>query len=264
MNILIVEGNADASLQRAASDGMPGPAEAYARVLRHLQPALSVSVIHPYREGFIAAEIECEKFQGAVFTGSCEPWSADGLQAAPQRLMMERLFDSAVPVMGSCNGLHLGALVLGGAVGEAAAGTETGIAKNIRLTEAGKEHPLHHGRSSVYSAFCVHRDEVNRVPQGAKVTAGNAHTGVQGMVYEQDGVRFWGVQYHPELEIADICHYINDKDGLFAEGKGIAASLMRVRDGENCSSAELGQVKDADLQLPRRTLELANWLKSLH
>ena len=46
------------------------------------------------------------------------------------------------------------------------------------------------------------------------------------MAYEQEGICFWGVQYHPELQFDDIANYIekNDVDS-FADAKRFAKSL---------------------------------------
>jgi hypothetical protein len=72
----------------------------------------------------------------------------------------------------------------------------------------------------------MHRDEVARLPSGALSLATNAHSRHQAMAYEQEGICFWGVQYHPELQFDDIANYIekNDVDS-FADAKRFAKSL---------------------------------------
>ena len=55
---------------------------------------------------------------------------------------MEQVFTHAKPVWGSCNGLQLAAVVLGGSVAASPNGIEIGLAKDMMKTTDGQAHPM--------------------------------------------------------------------------------------------------------------------------
>ncbi|MDB2458797.1 gamma-glutamyl-gamma-aminobutyrate hydrolase family protein, partial [Planktomarina temperata] len=145
-----------------------------------------------------------------------------------------------VPIWGSCNGMQLAAFMLGGICAASPRGDEEGLAEAITLTDIGREHPMMQGRASQFGVPCVHRDEVQRLPNGAVLLAGNAHSPVQAFAYETADISFWGTQYHPEFSRADVATWLADR------GKSLPDS--EEQDGQG------------DLALATRTLELQNWL----
>jgi len=117
------------------------------------------------------------------------------------------------------------------------------LAKNLQLTEAGKTHPMMRGRKDGDAVPCIHRDEIQKLPDGAVLLAGNAHSPVQAAVYEKDGIDYWGAQYHPELTPAFIAESLTNKGGFddtVAEMTALASGAM-----------------DAPCEY---TIELRNWL----
>ena len=245
--VLIVESNPASGIAAAPE---------FVDALRLLDPTAEIRVVHPYDAAVSDADLA--GVEGAIFTGSGVDWSTDAPQAAPLRAMMERVFAAGIPSYGSCNGMQLAASVLGGAVGASPNGREDGLALDIRLTDAGRRHPFLAGRADGFAAPCVHRDEVQRLPEGAVLLAGNAHSPVQAFAYERGGVRFWGVQYHPEITptgIAQIFERI---------GTGTEATRADYRAAETDAGAarRLGAEPGDFVPLTRLT-EIRNWLESL-
>ncbi|MEO1328155.1 MAG: type 1 glutamine amidotransferase [Pseudomonadota bacterium] len=273
--ILVVEGNDPETLARAASVGIGGAAERYGAVLSQIDPRVSFSIARPSEPDFDAAAVELDGVSGVALTGSGVAWSADAREAAPHHVMLERAFAAGIPVFGSCWGLQVGAVALGGAVGWGAAGLELGVARAITLTEAGRAHPMFAGKPSTFDSVCIHRDEVTRAPQGARVLAGNAHSAVQAIAYEAGGVRFWGVQYHPELTLGDIGDYLatpgrssafDDSKFRSVEDAAQVIADLRAIGADPASHAPLRwrYGVSADVSEPSRLRrELANWLCSL-
>ena len=198
-----------------------------------------------------------EGVDGVVFTGAGVAWSTDAPEAAPQRAVMEAALKAGLPIWGSCNGLQLAAVVLGGATGASPNGIEVGFANDIQLTDAGQKHPMMRGRSSGFAAPCIHRDEVQRLPEGAVRLAGNAHSPVQAMAYEVGGVCFWGSQYHPELGPVGIADYLRAK-GIFDGHRNLVADLDAA-ETDTSAAARLG-VSCEQAALSERSRELANWV----
>ena len=246
--ILILEGNTPELLRQGKADSLP-----FVTSLLALDPALKLRLANPY--GQEIGDDLIDGADGVIFTGSGTDWATDAPEAAPQRAAMERVFAAGRPSWGSCNGMQLAAVVLGGAVGASPKGREDGIARDITLTGAGQAHPMMAGKPRAFASPCAHRDEVQGLPEGAVLIAGNAHSPVQAMVYEQDGVDFWGVQYHPECTALDVAGWYRGRDGDFA---AMVANLERA-EADPDAAARLGATPD-QLSLLGRTRELANWL----
>jgi len=223
--IAIVEGN-HPGLVRHKGGSIYGAAEGFASCLHQLDPQLSFYIIRPHFESFSLDQEQLESCDGVVFTGSANRWSADEAPAAPAREVMHKAFEAKRPVFGSCYGLQLAVAVLGGQNRAHEVATEFAIARDISLTDSGRTHALFENKPHLFDARCMHRDEVAKMPEGAICLATNEHSACQAMAYEQGGVSFWGVQYHPELSFADIADYIEKNDvNSFSDAASFASRL---------------------------------------
>jgi len=256
LTIVILESNTPQMVDADRAKGQAISADHYAAALKSIGPDLEIRVAEPYRQPLTLADLDGA--DGVVFTGSGVNWSTDAPEAAVLRDAGEMVFNTGLPTIGSCNGLQLAVTLLGGAVGASPKGLEIGLARDIELTIGGRLHPMMQGRRDGFCAPCVHRDEVQRLPDGALLIAGNAHSPVQAMTYCANGVDFWGMQYHPELPIVAIADYVQREDSLFAKGTGLVADL-RAAGTDMDAAMRLGCTPD-DLREPVRTTELANWL----
>lgn len=195
--LLIVEGNPP-ELVKAGLSG----AEPFKREIAACGCGMSITAAQPYLRALAARDLE--GVDGVLFTGSATEWGVDAPEAAPQRAAMELALASGKPIWGSCNGMQLAVIVLGGAIGASLFGQEIPLARDVSLTKEGARHPMMAGRSEGFAVPCLHRDEVTRLPDGAVTLATNAHSAVQAIAIESGGVSLWGAQYHPELAAEDI------------------------------------------------------------
>ncbi|WP_204112864.1 type 1 glutamine amidotransferase [Shimia biformata] len=249
--ILILEGNSPDMLAAGKSD-----AEPFVSTILALDPTVTVTIAAPYAHA--VTEDQLAHADGVIFTGSGVDWATDAPEAAPQRDAMEQVFATGKPVWGSCNGMQLAAVVLGGAVGASPNGIEIGLARGITLTEVGAIHPAMAGRVQGFAVPCIHRDEVQRLPKGAVLLAGNDHSPVQAIAYETGGVDFWGAQYHPEFSPDFVAQMVRNKPAALG-GEPLATAL------EGCetdlgAAGGLGATPDM-MRLPFRAVEIANWLR---
>lgn len=259
IKILIIEGDTPEQLELSARQGQLSNAQYYRDAIHSCRNDVQTEVAQPYTTDFSLQKLNLKQVDGVIFTGSTVNWSVDAAEAKPLRQAMEKAFHNGKPVLGSCNGLQLGAVVLGGKVAASPNGLELGLARDIRLTTDGESHPLHKGRPAVYASPCIHRDEISELPPGAVLTATNAHSPVQAMVYEQAGICFWGMQYHPEISASQIATIVTG-DGLFSADRKLADELCEA-EADPLGKAAVGLgIRGTDLQPQTRMLELSNWL----
>lgn len=254
-HILIIDSDPAALNARARAQGRLAAGDGYANALRQVRRDLEITIVAPYDGDAIP---DLGAFDGVAFTGSGVEWNTDDARAEPLAVVMREVFSRGIPAIGSCNGMQLAASVLGGSSDASPNGREDGLALDVRLTEAGRVHPMMAGRRDGYAVPCVHRDEVVRLPDGAVLLAGNAHSPVQAFAYEQDGVRFWGMQYHPEYEPEDMARMLGP-DGRATPGQ---VNDFNAAKADPVAAQRLG-ARPQELCPPHRMVEFRNWLASL-
>ncbi len=253
--VLVVDSDtAELNARRRARAG-DTTGDGYASALTQLDATCQTEIICPY-EGDATPDLR--HFDGVAFTGSGVEWNTDDPRAEPLAEVMRATFAAGIPSFGSCNGMQLAASVLGGASEASPNGREDGLALDVRLTEAGRQHPMMAGRRDGFAVPCVHRDEITRLPEGAVVLAGNTHTPVQAICIEREGFRFWGVQYHPEYSLPFIGRGVRDWNRWPAD----KAADLEIAHQDAAAARRLG-ARFEDLQTPARISELRNWLSSL-
>lgn len=245
--LLIVESNTPAMV----AEGHAG-AFGFVRSFASFAPEVRLRLTAPYAAAFQPEELR--GVDGVIFSGSGVPWGVTSAEAKPLRDAMEVVFAEGLPVWGSCNGMQLGAVVLGGTVGDCPNGIEIGTARNIELTSPGTAHPMLSGRASGYAVPCIHFHEVQSLGSDTVLLAGNDHTPIQAITCASGPVDFWGTQYHPELRLADIAAYV--RGGTFGNADALLTHL-EAGDADPDAAAALGTSLP---ELGARTLELQNWL----
>ena len=209
-------------------------------------------------------------FSGVTWTGSALNIYDGGRAIEAQLRLAEAVWESEVPVFGSCWGLQVFTTLLGGRVHKNPQGREIGVARCIYLTEKGQDHPMYKGKSSAFDALASHTDEIVEAPPRAELLASNAVSEWQGMAVEDAGRSFWGIQYHPELDLGVLSVILRRYGqrlvdaGLFASVDDLeraAADWQRLH--SDPARADIAfkygiSVHVSDRQ--RHELELTNWL----
>ncbi|MEQ1611729.1 MAG: type 1 glutamine amidotransferase [Hyphomicrobiaceae bacterium] len=273
--ILVIDGSPAAGQEAIVALGGARSGENYTAALHSQMPggpeALDCFILAAADGERLPQGMQLTDFHGIAWTGS--PLGAyESSPAVTGQIELARtVFQSGVPCFGSCWGLQVMAVALGGKVHLNPKGYEIGVARQIRLTDEGRAHPMYDGKASVFDAVCVHQDEVCELPAGSRVLAGNDVSTIQAVVIEDGGRSFWGVQYHPEFGLAQISALFRRraarlvKDGLArteGEVEGLAADFMALHHdrARRDLAWRYGIGRDVlDDTIHRR--EFANWIR---
>jgi GMP synthase (glutamine-hydrolysing) len=273
-NILIAEGTPAAWQAERAGFGLPSNFSLFAADVKLQHPAIRCTPLNIADGDSLPFGTTVSVFDGVMVPGSplhiydptpCVTRQIDFARAA---------FAAGVPVWGSCWGLQLATVALGGSVRRNPRGRELPIARAITVTEAGRGHPLLASRPAVFDALCSHLDEIENLPPSSEVLAANELSSIQAIEVQTPGQgSFHGTQYHPEHTLAISAALIEMRAAeLVEEGFGTEpaeivaiAADYRALDAEPTRRDQIWRYGAAsEIMHPiRRTTEIGNWLRTV-
>jgi GMP synthase (glutamine-hydrolysing) len=272
--LLVIEGNtAQGRARHQAAGGVPA-SEGYANLLRELLPGALTDICYPADAGAnVPDAMGLEGYDGVAITGSALHIYDGGPEITRQIELVRTLLGTGTPVFGSCWGLQILVAAAGGSVRRNPKGREIGFGRAIRLTAAGREHPMYAGKSDSFDAVTIHLDEVETLAPDTTVLALNAMAGVQAAEIRRNSTVAWGVQYHPEYSLKELAAIVRRtgiklvEEGFFAaEGDllNYAAELMALdREPGNRPLAWRHGIDGAVLDRSLRVKEVANWIERM-
>jgi GMP synthase (glutamine-hydrolysing) len=208
--------------------------ETYRATLMQMRPGAEFTLIAPAdADAPVLSPEQLAGFDAVLLTGSPMHVYDDTPPVHRQLAFMRAVFASGTPSFGSCAGLHVATAAAGGRVRRMAGRIEAGIVRGITATDAGRGHPLLAGRPPCWDAIGIHGDEVEALPPGATLLAGNAATAVQAAEIRHDRGVFWGVQYHPELAMAEVA------TALRSQAEDLVAAGMAESDADVATIADM-------------------------
>lgn len=270
MRLLVLDGNVASLRARQKATLGYDSGEGYRAALMRLDPTLHVDIVRAADGHTELPDVRSvADYDGLAITGSALNIYDGGAAVDCQRAFLERIFAAGIPVFGSCWGLQLAVTVAGGVVHRNPLGREYGYAIGISLTAAGHGHALYQGKPAVFRAPTIHLDVIRDLPPGALVLATNA-MGLQAAAFRCGQSEFWGVQYHPEYDPADIAaagaRYGSRlvDEGLFPSIEALDAFVsdlqaLHCHPGDRRIADKYG-LDAAVIDVTLRTRELSNWL----
>jgi GMP synthase (glutamine-hydrolysing) len=270
--LLVMEGNSPATRAQQLAAGGTVASQGYSDLLQDLLPGVVVDICFPGDPGANLPDgAALADYDGVAITGSGLHVYDNGPEVTRQIELTRAVLDAGVPVFGSCWGLQVLTVAAGGSVRKNPKGREIGFGRGIRLTEAGRKHPMYAGKPDVFNAPTVHLDEIDAVAPGTTVLASNHMSTVQSAEIRVNGCAAWGVQYHPEYplrEVAAIVRRIGPRligEGFFLDEAdiGIFAGDLDALD-RNPADKRLSWrhgISQNVLDKRLRTGEVANWLE---
>jgi GMP synthase (glutamine-hydrolysing) len=270
--LLVIEGNSPQTMAEHLVVGGVPASKGYSDLLREVLPGAVVDICYPGDPTALLPEgAALEGYDGIAITGSSLHVYNAGPEVTRQIELVRAALATGTPLFGSCWGLQVITAAAGGSVRKNPKGREIGFGRGIRLTEAGRKHPMYVGKLDVFNAPTVHLDEVEALPVGATVLATNAVSDVQSVEIRTNGSIAWAVQYHPEYplrEVAAIVRRIGTRlieEGFFADEADIqdfAQDLDTLDRDPACKRlAWRHGISKNILDKKLRVSEVANWVE---
>ena len=146
--LLVIEGNSPASLSEHVAVGGTPAHQGYSNLLRELMPGSVVDTCHP---GDTCATLpdgeSLAGYDGIAITGSSLHLYNGGPEVMRQVDLVRAAMATGTPLFGSCWGLQVLTVAAGGSVRKNPKGREIGFGRGIRLTDAGRKHPMYAGKA---------------------------------------------------------------------------------------------------------------------
>ena len=248
--------------------------ETYASTVRSLAGDASIDFVSCV-DGLRTPSVpELRRYDGIFYAGSPIQMHEDTDESRSAARFATDVFESGTPAFGSCAGLQIAAVAAGGTCKPRETTLEAGFARGITATDAGRDHPLLRGRPIVWDAPAMHFSVVETMPAGGVVLARTKSTPVEAAEIRSRNGMFWGVQYHPELTIAEIAASLRrQKDDLIAQdlakdGMAIEDYAVLLEELHNDTSRRdiawrIG-IDDEITDAKKRTSELRSFLRLLN
>jgi len=273
-NILIAEGTPAVWQAERAGFGLPSNFSLFAAAVQLHHPGIRCTLLNIADGEALPFGTTLSDFDGVMVPGSplhiydptpCVSRQIDFARAA---------FAAGVPVWGSCWGLQLATVALGGSVRRNPRGRELPIARAITVTETGRTHPLLASRPGVFDALCSHLDEIETLPPSSQVLAANELSSIQAIAVQTPWRgSFHGTQYHPEHTLAISAALIEMRAAeLVEEGFGTEpAETVAIAADYRALDAEATRrdlvwrygIASEIMDPIRRTTEIGNWLRTV-
>ena len=267
--ILLMEGNVAERRAKGAAQGVRSCSGIYQESLLAHFPNIETDIFNP--EDPLPGQNALAAYDGMIISGSSLHAYDTEFVVTNQIAMVCAAADAGLPIFGSCWGLQIAAMAAGGVVEYHPVGREVGFARKVRVTDAGRDHPMFARKGPVFDAPCIHYDEVTRLPESATLLATNAHSEVQAAVIPLGQSEIWAVQYHPEFDVAHLAGlyrlYADDMvgQGFFADTAELEAyaALLNKLGAEPDNAALAWQLGvDADITDDvRRRAEIIAWVE---
>ena len=270
--LLVIEGNSPQTMvEHLAVGGVPA-SENYAKLLRDLLPGAHVDACYP---ADVSASLpqgqSLEGYDGVAITGSSLHIYNGGAAVDRQIDLARATFETGTPVFGSCWGMQIVTTAAGGVVRKNPKGREIGFGRSIRLTDAGRKHPMYAGKMDVFNAPTVHLDEVVTMAPNSTLLSSNAMSEVQAIELKISKSTAWGVQYHPEYPLSEIAAIVRRigtrliEEGFFLDAADIKVfsedlDALHKNPGDKRLAWRHGISKNV-LDTKLRTSEIANWIE---
>lgn len=272
--ICVINGYPKPNRDVLAEAGMKQAHEMYVDFLKEYVPNAKIDTLYiADLDTALPSGTNLSSYDAYIWTGSNLTIYHDEPRVTRQIEFSRAIYAEGKPQYGSCWGVQMAAVAAGGEVQKNPKGREWAFARDIHLTDAGKQHPLYKGKPAQFDGFIMHLDIVTRIPEGGTLLASNAHSNVQSLAVKHGKGTFWATQYHPEYNLYEMARLlIARKEPLTNEGffkkqeevEQLAANMMQLyQHPDDKKLREMLKIGDDILTKQIRQQELRNWIDYL-
>jgi hypothetical protein len=194
-----------------------------------MEIGFKIEIIRAYDGDAIPSELPSH-VKGVIALGGAMGALDDELHPwlAHERLLLRRIVDQGIPVIGICLGAQLLGAALGGKVGRLEA-NEIGI---YEIEQISVDPIFSLGNAAVTTQW--HEDYVSVLPEGATLIAKSENCPTQIF---RVGDLTYGLQCHPEADASIVSLWENKPDNAFknfqkSESLGTIADTVKVREAD--------------------------------
>ena len=271
---LIIDGYPKASRNEFDVVGMKHAWRLYAEMLKKYLPEAEYSLWLPSDHPAPPDGQGPEIYAGILWTGcNLTIYHLDDIRVTRQIKFAQKSYEVGTPGFGTCWGIQMAAVAAGGDVRANPRGREMGIARKIRRTAEGLQHPMLDGKPPVYNGYISHLDEVTRLPPGGVLLVSNDFTYVQAIEVKHQRGTFWATQYHPEYDLHEVARLITARasklvaEGFFRSQEALVHYVEKLETlHQNPNRKDLRWQLDIDddvLSDQVRQVEFRNWINKL-
>ena len=258
LKLLIVEGNTKEENVNFGNAGCVPQSQNFKKHLQRIEPNSEVDIVEPIDDDSISKIISSlKKYDGVVLTGSTLRLNEDIKEVKKHIEFAQICFKYEKKIFGACWGLQITVMAAGGKCRTSPAGPHIGIAYDIELTEAGKQHKMYINKPKKFTTPAFNYDEVELPPKDSTLLASDKINKFQALHFYVGKSEIWGLQYHPEIPYDYMIKLIKHRS------KGmIEKNIFR---NQSTVDQHVNFIEKAKLELSNdvRTVELKNWLSYL-
>ena len=257
--ILIVEGNLEEEINNFSKAGFQTHTQSLKESLDYLSKEIMLDIVNPSSDKNINSfNDKLHIYDGLIWGGSSLNIYNYTPEIKRQIEFMKNCQKKVKNILGICWGMQVAVTAAGGQVKKANV-SHVGIAKEIELNEEGLKHPLYKDKEKKFNSAAFNYDEVVKIPENGICLASNKVNKVQGLYFEVNKTRVWGLQYHPEITYEKMISLINFRRKRLIEDR-------KVFENENDLEKHISFI-EKEIQVTvkeKKMLELKNWLQELN
>jgi len=255
-NILIVEGNIEQDSKMFIEAAGAKVSENLKNLFLKFEPKANIEIIHPGNDKESSAALDkINIYDGIAFTGGAMRLNDMSEEIKKHIKFAKKCLESGKKILAICWGLQVCSVAAGGKVNKGKNGAHMGIAKSVKINEAGLKHPLYENKKNEFNTPAFNFDEVCEIPENSIVLASNSVNDVMGLIINYKNSVVWGMQYHSDYEYKQTINLTN-----LRKEKLLKNNYFK-NDDEFLKHISLIKDEDKKLDFENKTYEIRNWLK---
>ena len=258
-NILIVEGNLKEENQNFLKVGIQTHTESLKDSLNRFNNHYNFDVINPSSDlNLNEVKNKLPKYDGLIWGGSRLNIYNNTPEIKRQIEFMRECQKQVKHILAICWGMQVAVTAAGGEVKKAEK-SHIGIANDIVINNQGLKHPIYKDKNNNFNSPAFNFDEVVKIPDKGICLASNKINKVQGLYFEVNKTKIWGLQYHPEITYEKMINLIEFRKEKLIKSRKVFKDDTEVQKHIAFIKKEIS-VSDKE----KRMLELKNWLNELN